>query len=124
VRAVDKELPFGDATPGIAGLETTLGLVLEAVAAGRLGLARAMRALSVGPFRVLDGGRHGLAEPSLREGATADLVVFDAAERWSVDRGALRSRAANTPFAGGSLPGRVLLTVSRGRVAWLDLGSD
>jgi len=121
VRAVDKELPFGDAAPGIAGLETTLGLVLEAVAGGRLGLGRAMRALSVGPFRVLDGARHGLSEPSLREGATADLVVFDRSERWEVGRAALRSRAGNTPFAGRSLPGRVLLTVSRGRIAWLDL---
>ena len=121
VRAVDKELPFGDAVPGIGGLETTLGLVLEAVAGGRLGLGRAMRALSVGPFRVLDGARHGLAEPSLRAGATADLVVFDRSDRWQVGRPSLRSRAANTPFAGRSLPGRVLLTVSRGRIAWLDL---
>lgn len=121
VRAVDKELPFGDAVPGIAGLETALGLVLEAVAGGRLGLSRAMRALSVGPFRVLDGSRHGLVEPSLREGVTADLVVFDRSDRWVVGRSTLRSRAGNTPFGGRSLPGRVLLTVSRGRIAWLDL---
>lgn len=122
VRAVDKELPFGEAAPGIAGIETTLGLVLEAVAAGRLGLARAMRALSVGPYRVLDGARHGLVEPALREGASADLVVFDRADRWQVSRASLRSRAGNTPFGGRALPGRMLLTVSRGRVAWIDLG--
>ena len=121
---MDKELPFGEAVPGIAGLETALGLVLEAVAAGRLGLARAMRALSVGPYRVLDGARHGLAEPALRQGASADLVVFDRGDRWTVDRAALRSRAGNTPFGGRSLPGRVLLTVSRGRVAWLDLDAE
>lgn len=123
-RAVDKELPFGEAVPGIAGLETALGLVLEAVAAGRLGLGRAMRALSVGPYRVLDGARHGLAEPALREGASADLVVFDRGDRWTVNRAGLRSRAANTPFGGRALPGRVLLTVSRGRVAWLDLDAS
>jgi dihydroorotase len=121
VRAVDKELPFGDAAPGIAGLETALGLVLAAVGAGRLGLTRAMRALSVGPHRVLDGGRHGLAEPGLREGQPADLVVFDRSDSWTVSRATLRSRAANTPFLGRELPGRVLLTVSRGRIAWADL---
>ena len=60
-------------------------------------------------------------EPSLREGATADLVVFDRSDHWEVGRSTLRSRAGNTPFGGRSLPGRVLLTVSRGRIAWLDL---
>jgi dihydroorotase len=124
VRAVDKELPFGEAAPGIAGLETALGLVLEAVTAGRLGLGRAMRALSTGPYRVLDGGRHGLAEPALRPGVSADLVIFDRSERWMVERSSLRSRAGNTPFAGRSLPGRVLLTVSRGRIAWMDVPED
>lgn len=119
-RAVEKELPFGEAVPGIAGLETTLGIVLEAVDAGRLGLSRAVRALSLGPWRAIDGGRHGLPEPALRVGADASLVVIDRAERVLVDRSLLRSRARNVPFQGRALPGRVLLTTARGRIAWLD----
>jgi dihydroorotase len=79
-----------------------------------------MRALSVGPFRILDGPRHGLAEPALREGAAGELVVFDRADRWRVDRSSLRSKAANVPLAGHELPGRVLLTLARGRIAWAD----
>lgn len=122
-RAVDKELPFGEAVPGIAGLETTLGIVLEAVDAGRLGLARAVRALSLGPWRAIEGGRHGVPEPALREGAEASIVVIDRRDRWTVERAALRSRARNVPLAGRSLPGRVLLTTARGRVAWLDPGA-
>ncbi len=84
-RAVDVELPFGDAVAGMSGLETTLGLVLEAVAAGRLGLVRAMRALSLGPWRALEGGRLDLPEPGLRKGAEANIVVFDRDDRWVVD---------------------------------------
>jgi dihydroorotase len=119
-RAVDVELPFGDAVPGMSGLETTLGLVLEAVAAGRLGLVRAIRALSLGPWRALEGGRLGVAEPALRPGTEPSIVVFDRDERWEVGAGSLRSRGRNTPLLGRSLPGRVLLTIARGRIAWSD----
>ncbi|MFN8520560.1 MAG: amidohydrolase family protein [Chloroflexota bacterium] len=117
-RTVDVELPFGDAVPGMTGLETTLGLVLEAVAAGRLGLVRAMRALSLGPWRALEGGRLDLPEPGLRVGAEANLVVFDREDAWEVSGASLRSRGHNTPLMGRSLPGGVLLTIARGRLAW------
>ncbi len=119
-RAVDVEVPFGDAAAGMSGLETTLGLVLEAVAAGRLGLVRAMRALSLGPWRALEGGRLDLPEPALRVGSEANLVVFDRDDRWAVEAHALRSRGRNTPLLGRALPGRVLCTIARGRIAWLD----
>ncbi|MFO1538847.1 MAG: hypothetical protein ACKOTZ_00120 [Chloroflexota bacterium] len=119
-RAVDKELPFGEAVPGVAGLETTLGIVLAAVAAGRLGLGRAIRALTLGPWRAIEGGRHGLPEPALRVGAEASIVVFDRAESVRIAPATLRSRACTVPLVGRELPGRVLLTAARGRVAWAD----
>jgi dihydroorotase len=108
----------------MTGLETTLGLVLEAVAAGRLGLVRAIRALSLGPWRALEGGRLGVPEPTLRPGTEASIVVFDRDERWEVDVGSLRSRGRNTPLLGRSLPGRVLFTIARGRIAWSDQAMD
>jgi len=117
-RAVDVELPFGDAVPGMSGLETTLGLVLEAVAAGRLGLVRAMRALSLGPWRALEAARLDVPEPALRPGTEANLVVFDRDDRWVVSPDSLRSRGRNTPLLGRSLPGPVLFTIARGRLAW------
>jgi dihydroorotase len=119
-RAVDKEVPFGEAVPGISGLETTLGLVLEAVAASRLSLVRALRALTVGPWRAIAGGRHGIPEPVIRAGEPASLVMFDRSSRWEVSAGSLRSRGVNSPLVGRSLPGRVLLTVASGRVVWVD----
>jgi dihydroorotase len=121
-RAVDVEVPFGDAVAGMSGLETTLGLVLEAVDAGRLGLVRAMRALSLGPWRALEGGRLEVPEPSLRVGGEANLVVFDRDDRWEVDARSLRSLGLNTPLLGRALPGRVLCTIARGRLAWSSPG--
>jgi len=123
-RAVDIQRPFGEVAPGMSSLESTLGLVLETVDSGRLSLVRAMRALSLGPWRALDGGRIDLPEPSLRVGSEANLVVFDRADRWTVEDATFRSRGRNTPLMGRSLPGRVLLTIARGRLAWRDPDLD
>ena len=118
---VDKEAEFGLAANGIGGVETALGVLLAAVGARRLTLARAIEALTTGPARVLGGrpGRRGAAR-GLVEGAPADLVVFDAGATWTVTPDALRSRGKNTPLLGRELPGRVLLTIADGRLAHRD----
>lgn len=113
---VDKEAEFGDAANGIPGLETALGVLLSAVGAGRLPLARAIAALTTGPAAVL-GERLG-RPVGLVEGALADLVVLDAGATWTVTAEAVASRGKHTPLLGRELPGRVLLTVAGGRVAY------
>jgi len=54
----------------------------------------------------------------LVEGEPADLVVFDRSDRWLVEPSALASKGKNSPLLGRDLPGRVLLTVAAGRVAY------
>jgi dihydroorotase len=114
--AVDKDVEFGLAATGISGIETAIGLVLEAVDAGRVPLGRALDALTVGPARVL--GRRLRREIGLVEGAPADLVIFDRSDRWLVGPSALASKGKNSPLLGRELPGRVLLTVAEGRIAY------
>ena len=118
---VDKEAEFGLAANGISGVETALGVLLAAVGAQRLTLARAIEALTTGPASVLGerAGRRG-ASRGLLEGEVADLVVFDAGESWTVATGDLASRGKNTPLLGRPLPGRVLVTVAGGRLAYKD----
>lgn len=121
--AVDKETEFGLAANGISGVETAFGVLLAAVAAGKLPLMRAVAALTVGPAAVLADrpGRRGVSR-GLVEGAPADLVVVDAGDRWHVTSDALASRGKNTPLLGRDLPGRILLTVAQGRLAYRDAG--
>jgi dihydroorotase len=118
---VDKEVEFGLAANGISGLETALGVLLAAVSAGRLPLARAVAALTTGPARVLGArpGRRGAAR-GLLVGAPADLVVVDAGATWTVGPETLLSRGRNTPLLGLELAGRVLVTVAGGRLAYRD----
>jgi dihydroorotase len=128
---VDKLVEFGDALPGISGIETACSLVLAGVAAGLLPLRDAIRALTVGPSGVLGsapvaalGRRHarGPLSPGLVEGATASLVVIDLDDTWEVTPEALRSKGKNSPLLGRRLEGRVLATLVEGRFAYLDAG--
>ncbi|HWP62501.1 MAG TPA: dihydroorotase [Candidatus Binatia bacterium] len=115
---VDKEVEFGLAANGLSGIETALGVLLAAVDAGRISLERAIAALTVGPAGVL-GERLG-GTIGLRAGALADLVVFDRSARWQVGVESLRSKGHNTPLLGRELPGRVLVTIAGGQLAYVD----
>jgi len=105
---------FGNAAPGMIGLETAVSLGLAAVQAGWLELVRMIEALSNGPAALIGESR------SLAWGALADLVVFDPAARWRVEAASLASLSSNTPLLGRELPGVVRLTVADGRITYLD----
>jgi dihydroorotase len=115
---VDKAVEFGLAANGISGIETALGLVMAAVDAGQLSLLRAMTALTEGPAAVLAARTSPAGSVGFVEGQPADLVVFDRSDRWTVSADALQSKGKNSPLLGMELPGRVLLTMAGGRVAY------
>ena len=54
----------------------------------------------------------------LVEGGVADVCVFDAAARWTVQPSALRSHAKHTPFTGYELAGAVRWTLVGGALAF------
>ncbi|MEA2610237.1 MAG: dihydroorotase [Chloroflexota bacterium] len=114
---VDKAVEFGFAANGISGLETALGALMAAADAGRLPLMRAIEALTVGPSAIL-AGRSRRATAGLTEGSSADLVVFDRSDSWTVTHEALLSRGKNTPLVGMDLRGRVLVTIAGGELAY------
>jgi len=122
---VDKEVEFGRAANGISGIETALGVLLALVDAGKLPLARAVAALTTGPAAVVAASPATAGIPAARprgltEGAPANLVVFDRGDTWRVTPEALLSKGKNSPLLGRELPGRVLLTIAAGRLAYED----
>ena len=114
----DKETEWGAAAFGMLGLETALGVVAEAmVSTGLLDWAGVADRMAVRPARIgrLDG--HG---GPLEPGAPANVVLLDPAATVTVDPGSLASRSRNTPYAGMTLPTRVVATFLRGRPTVLD----
>lgn len=107
-----KLIPFGEAAPGLIGLETALSIGLAAVKAGQLELSILLAALSTRPGAII-GEQRGMTL-----GMPADFVAFDPQAQWRVESSALASRSANTPLLGMELPGVVRLTVAGGRVTY------
>jgi len=109
-----KLVPFGEAAPGMIGLETALAIGLAAVEAGHLDLARLIAALSIRPAEIINERR------SLAIGQPADMVVFDPSTRAVLAADSLASASSNTPLLGVELPGAVRLTVAQGRLTFRD----
>ncbi|MFZ9505921.1 MAG: dihydroorotase [Burkholderiaceae bacterium] len=108
-----KQLPFGEAEPGVTGLELLLPLTLKWAAEARVPVEEALVKLTTGPAGILGqpGGR-------LAVGESADLCLIDPDEHWVVSRGSLVSQGSHTPFLGRELLGRVRATLVAGRVVF------
>jgi dihydroorotase len=109
----DKEHAFAEAAPGMLGLETALGVVLETmVNQDRMSWAEVADRMSATPARIArldDQGR------PLRLGEPANLVLVDPAARAVVDRNGSASLSRNNPWHGRDLPDPVVATFWAGR---------
>ncbi len=107
--AFEKDVPFEESPRGVIGLETAAAAVNETV---DLDAAAFFDRMSLAPRRVL-GDSTGALEP----GGAADITVFDPSFQWTVERFA--SRAANSPWMGRELTGRVIATLASGQIVHL-----
>jgi len=106
-----KEMPFAEAIPGASAVELLLSLTVKWARETSLGLPAALAAITARPALAA-----GLAAGSLQPGAAADLCIFDAQARWTVDERSLQSSGKSTPFLGVELPARVRHTLVGGRL--------
>jgi dihydroorotase len=109
----EKDLEFTLAPPGMIGFETALAVVLELVREGELTPLELVRRLSTNPARILRR-----AAGSLAAGSPGDVAVVDPERRWTYDPAKGFSKSRNSPWAGQSLTGRVLLTFVGGKLVY------
>lgn len=95
--------------PGVPGLESTLPLMLSAVAEGRLTLERAIELMHTNPRRIFN-----LPEQS------ETWVEVDPEARYTFPDHPLYTKCGWSPFEGRQVQGRVLKTVHKGRLAYND----
>jgi len=99
----DKNLPFADAAPGMAGAETLLAMALTLVRDDVIDLPRAFDLLAAAPAGLL-----GVKAGSLQVGYEADIALVDPVKPWVVDREMMAAAAGNTPFDKQPIEGRVI----------------
>jgi dihydroorotase len=111
----EKALEFDQASFGIAGLETAVGLAFDLVHAGLIDLERVVQMCSTNPARIF-----GLADRgSLKQAAHADVTLLDPNLEWVFDVKQSKSKSRNTPFDGRSLRGAAVATIVGGRLVYL-----
>ena len=114
----DKLVVFAQAPFGISGLETALGSLMSLVHNGQLTLTTLISKLTCEPAKVI-GGKYGKLG-SLEIRAPADVTIFDPDMDWLVDTRTFASKGKNTPLAGSTLKGKVMATISQGRLVYQD----
>lgn len=110
----EQKSDFRKAPNGIVGLETSLAAgITTLVKTGEMTLTELLRKMSTVPAEILNvpGG-------TLKKGASADIVLFNEDEKWTVDPAKFRSRSRNSAFKGMELTGKVKYTFCRGEMVY------
>lgn len=105
-----KTCEFEYAKEGMIGLETLFG-VLGKTVIGNWSLEKCIDALSIAPRTIF-----GLPVPEIKEGAAANITLFDAAAEYVFEEPMIRSKSKNSPFIGKELKGKVIGIINKGKI--------
>ncbi len=104
-----KEAPFG-----IVGSETALALTMtELVNKGVITPYQMAEKMSYNPAKIL-----GIDKGSLEVGRIADIVIVDPEAEYEIDIKDFASKGKNTPFNSYKVKGRVVKTISGGKIVY------
>ncbi len=112
----DKLCEFDIAAFGISGFETALGSLMSLVHDGQLSLVTLISKLTYEPSKII-GNKSGKLG-TLDIGVPADVTIFDPNRDWVVDTNTFASKGKNTPLAGSRLKGKVMATISQGKLIY------
>ena len=113
----DKDCEWAAAAFGMLGLQTAFSIaMLTMVNSGLLDWHTLADRLSVRPARIGHANGHG---QDLRVGAPANIAVVDPSASWVVEPATFASKSRNSPYAGMTLPGRVVHVLKAGKASVL-----
>jgi len=113
----DKNCRLELASFGISGFETALGCLMSLVHKGVISLAQLISKLTCEPAKVI--GRNGELG-TLKAGAPANITILDPDREWIVDSRNFASKGKNTPYDGYKFKGKVMATISGGKLVYTD----
>lgn len=93
---------FEYAKPGMIGLESCYGAI-GAVFGDQLTVEKWVELISINPRKIL-----GLDLPSIKEGAIANVTMFDPEITYTFTEDAIKSKSKNSAFIGKELKGKVI----------------
>ncbi len=110
----EKAKGLATAPNGIIGFETALAATItELVDKGHITYLDMVRLMSYNPAKLLKIDRG-----ELKEGAIADITIFDPEVEYIYTKESIVSKSKNTPFIGKKLKGQVAYTIVEGRIVY------
>jgi dihydroorotase len=113
----DKNCGLELAAFGISGFETAFGCLMSLVHEGKIDLTLLLSKLTCEPAKVI--GRNGELG-TLKAGAPANITILDPDREWIVDSRNFASKGQNTPYDGYKFKGKVVATISEGKLVYTD----
>lgn len=109
-----KDLEFAYSKFGMIGLETCFALY-NTYLSGVLSLEQLVQRLAIRAREIFT-----LPIPQLKEGAVANLTIFDTQKEWTFEEAAIQSKSKNTPFIGQQFRGKVMGVVQGEQVFFFE----
>ncbi len=109
----DKDCEWAAAAFGMLGLQTAFSIaVLTMIDSGLLDWRALADRMSVRPARIGRALGHG---HDLKVGAPANICVVDPGASWVVEPATFASKSRNSPYAGMTLPGKIMHVLKAGK---------
>ena len=119
IEAKEKNLKFKEASSGVIGLETLLGICGTAlVKEDYLSWKEVIEKISVNPAKLYGLDKEGVG--SITEGTKANITIFDPNEKWIFEESTIVSKSHNSPLVGKELIGKVKYTICNGKLVYHD----
>ncbi len=99
---------------GFPGLETTLGLMLDAHKMGMVELEWVIDRMSSNVAEVFDLEGRG----QIKKGFTGDITIIDPRKEWTVDGSELNTKCKWSPFEGWKLKGKTETVIKDGEIVY------
>ncbi|MBX7153255.1 dihydroorotase [bacterium] len=108
----DKECEFDQASFGITGLETCIGITFnDLVHKNVIPLHSALEKMAIAPRKILN-----LPIPQLSPGSPANLSIIDPDKTWTYDVTRTCSKGVNTPYNGYIMKGKAFGVINKGKI--------
>lgn len=110
----EKAKGLATAPNGIIGFETALpATITNLVAPGHISYLDMVRVMSYNPAKLLK-----IERGEIKEGAVADLTIFNPDETYTYEEASIASKSKNTPWIGKKMQGKVQYTIVSGDVKY------
>jgi len=109
----EKALDFKDAPFGMLGLQTLLPAILKIHVDYQIDLLNLLACVTIKPARIL-----GIEGGMLKPGERSDITIVDPNQAWTFNENHIVSKSTNSAFIGTTFPGKVVCSITRGRVIY------